>query len=159
VIVLIASQTPTIQCGSIGAELKEETDIGRSTVNNIQRPCCPFGFNRDANTTGLSTEKRYFNSGLDHLVIYRPGTGTIWILQNQLGLFTPVFQRGNPGSGNGIGGYDLSSSTDRIFAFDYGHTGRQNYLSLYRPGTGTIWILQRFPDGVFRPVYNQGKLD
>ncbi|MBI3447190.1 MAG: hypothetical protein HY055_17935, partial [Magnetospirillum sp.] len=45
--------------------------------------------------------------------------------------------------GNGIGGYDLKSPADRIFAFDYDHSGKTDCLSLYRPGTGTIWILKK----------------
>jgi len=39
--------------------------------------------------------------------------------------------------GNGIGGYDLQSSTDIIIAFDQRHKGRSDHLPLYRPGTGT----------------------
>lgn len=78
---------------------------------------------------------------LDHIALYRPGTGTIWILKNDGGSFSPVYAAGDPGSG--IGGYDLLSPADRAFAFDYDQTGRLDYLSLYRPGTGTIWILKR----------------
>jgi len=47
---------------------------------------------------------------------------------------------GRPGSG--IGGYDLASPADRVFAFDYTSSGKLDHLVLYRPGTGTIWILQ-----------------
>jgi Common central domain of tyrosinase/Polyphenol oxidase middle domain len=83
----------------------------------------------------------YEHSGkLDYISLYRPGTGTMWILKNSGGAFTPVYQQGDPG--NGIGGYDLKSSADRAFAFDYEHSGKLDYISLYRPGTGTIWILQ-----------------
>jgi hypothetical protein len=96
----------------------------------------------------------YDHSGkLDHLALYRPGTGTIWILKNSGGVFHPVYQQGDPG--NGIGGYDLKSSSDRAFAFDYDHSGKLDHLALYRPGTGTIWILKN-SDGVFHPVYQQG---
>jgi hypothetical protein len=56
-------------------------------------------------------------SKLDHLTLYRPGTGTIWILRNNAGAFAPVFAEGSPG--NGIGGYDLADPADRVFAFDY----------------------------------------
>jgi hypothetical protein len=60
----------------------------------------------------------YNHSGkLDHLVLYRPAQGTIWILRNSGGQFAPVFAAGSPG--NGIGGYDLADSADRAFAFDY----------------------------------------
>jgi hypothetical protein len=84
----------------------------------------------------------YDHSGkLDHLVLYRPGTGTIWILRNSGGVFSPVYAQGDPGSG--IGGYDLRSAADQVFGFDYDHSGRLDHLALYRPGTGTMWILQQ----------------
>jgi hypothetical protein len=96
----------------------------------------------------------YNGSGkLDHLALYRPGTGTIWILKNNAGTFTPIYQQGDPGSG--IGGYDLKSTADRVFPFDYDSSGRLDHLVLYRPGTGTIWILKNNA-GSFTPVYQQG---
>jgi FG-GAP-like repeat len=96
----------------------------------------------------------YNSSGrLDHLVLYRPGQGTIWILRNNAGTFTPVYQQGAPG--NGIGGYNLADPADRIFAFDYNNIGRRDHLVLYRPGQGTIWILQNSA-GTFTPVYAMG---
>ncbi len=54
--------------------------------------------------------------------------------------FTPVYAQGDPG--NGIAGYDLKSVADRAFAFDYDGSGKLDHLALYRPGTGTIWILR-----------------
>jgi hypothetical protein len=96
----------------------------------------------------------YESSGkLDYLALYRPGTGTIWILKNTNGAFTPVYRQGDPG--NGIGGYDLKSLNDRVFAFDYDGTGKLDHLALYRPGTGTMWILKNTA-GTFTPVYRQG---
>jgi hypothetical protein len=89
----------------------------------------------------------------DHMVLYRPGTGTIWILKNSAGRFTPVYQQGGPGSG--VGGFDLKSAADRAFAFDYDGSGKLDHLVLYRPGTGTIWILKN-DAGTFTPVYQQG---
>lgn len=86
---------------------------------------------------------------LDHIVLYRPGTGTIWILKNDRGFFTPVYR--TPDSG--IGGYDLKSTADRALAFDYEHSGKQDYLVFYRPGTGIIWILNNL-NGVFSSVRN-----
>ncbi|MGX8908915.1 zinc metalloprotease [Streptomyces netropsis] len=90
---------------------------------------------------------------LDHLVLYRPGTGTLWILRNRGGAFAPVFSEGDPGMG--IGGYDLKSAADRVFAFDYTSSGRLDHLALYRPGTGTFWIL-RNRGGRFDPVHSEG---
>jgi hypothetical protein len=96
----------------------------------------------------------YDHSGkLDHLALYRPGTGTFWILKNTAGAFSPVYAQGDPG--NGIGGYDLKSPADRSFAFDYDHSGKQDYVCLYRPGTGTFWILKN-TGGAFSRVYAQG---
>ena len=98
----------------------------------------------------------YDSSGkLDHVVFYRPGTGTIWTLRNDAcGDFTPVYAQGDPGSG--VGGYDLKSPADQAFAFDYNSSGKLDHLALYRPGTGTIWILRKDPTGKFAPVYAQG---
>jgi hypothetical protein len=96
----------------------------------------------------------YDSSGkLDHIVLYRPGTGTMWILKNSGGAFSPVYAQGDPG--NGIGGYDLKSAADRAFAFDYDGSGKLDHIALYRPGTGTFWILKNF-GGNFAPVYAQG---
>ena len=104
--------------------------------------------------TDRAFEFDYLHSGTaDHLVLYRPGTGTIWILRNDNGDFSPVYREGSPGAG--IGGYDLKSLGDRVFAFDYEHSGKLDYLVLYRPESGTIWIL-RNNNGDFSPVYQQG---
>jgi len=95
----------------------------------------------------------YDSSGkLDHLVLYRPGTGIIWILKNRSGNFTPIYAQGDPGSG--IGGYALKSPADRAFAFDYDSSGKLDHLVLYRPGIGIIWILKN-SSGNFTPVYAQ----
>jgi uncharacterized protein YjbI with pentapeptide repeats len=84
------------------------------------------------------------NGHLDHLVCYRPGSGTIWILQkdtDQTGnvAFAPVYRR------FGIGGYDLADPRDQVIAYDYAGAGHLDDLVCYRPGTGTIWILQSRP--------------
>jgi hypothetical protein len=92
----------------------------------------------------------------DHIVVYRPGTGIVWILHNNGdGTFSPVYQssyNASTGYGSGIGGYDLRSSADRMFAFDYDGTGKADHLVLYRPGSGIIWILAN-NSGTFTPVY------
>jgi hypothetical protein len=92
----------------------------------------------------------------DHLVFYRPGTGTIWILRNNAGTFSPVYAMGEHPGANGIGGFNLANPADRAFAFDYNSTGKLDHLVLYRPGTGTIWIL-RNNAGTFSPVYSMGE--
>jgi len=89
----------------------------------------------------------YDHSGkLDHLVFYRPGAGTIAILKNLEGAFVPVYE------GQGIGGYDLKSASDRALAFDFDHSGRPDHLLFYRPGTGLVSILKN-TGGTFSPVH------
>jgi hypothetical protein len=46
------------------------------------------------------------------------------------------------------------SPSDMVFAFDYEHSGNLDYLALYRPGAGAIYILKIF-NGVFSPFYMQ----
>jgi hypothetical protein len=72
----------------------------------------------------------YDSSGkLDHLVMYRPGTGTIWFLKNTAGTFSAIGpSTGAPGAG--IGGYDLADPADRAFAFDYDSSGKLDHLVL-----------------------------
>jgi hypothetical protein len=84
----------------------------------------------------------YDSSGkLDHLVLYRPGAGAIYILKNNGGNFAPMYAEGAPGTG--ITGYDLADPADGAFAFDYDSSGKLDHLVLYRPGTGTIWIMNK----------------
>lgn len=69
-----------------------------------------LGFHRTAPSTGsvffyrrkpLDPADRafafdYHGSGkLDHLALYGPGTGTIWILRNSGGSFAPVYAQGS----------------------------------------------------------------
>ncbi|KAK0625837.1 hypothetical protein B0T14DRAFT_88087 [Immersiella caudata] len=85
---------------------------------------------------------------LDHIAFYRPGSGVIYIVRTSAGnKFTTVFQ-----SHAGLGGYGLHSPSDRIFAFDYNHSGKQDHLAIYCPGTGIILIF-RNDAGTFSPVY------
>ena len=83
---------------------------------------------------------------LDHLVCYRPGSGLIVMLKkvsdtDDPSAFAPVYwQR------FGIGDYDLANSADQVIAYDYAATGHLDHLVCYRPGTGTVWVIQ--PKGV-----------
>ena len=96
----------------------------------------------------------YDHSGkLDHMVLYRPGAGNISIVENSGGSFARVYE------GSGIGGYDLKSPHDRIFAFDYDHSGKLDHLVLYRPGTEMLWILKNDGGGIFTPVYTHLESD
>ena len=91
----------------------------------------------------------YYSSGkADHLICYRPGSGTVWILEHGSGnSFYPVF------AGGGIGGYNLSSPSDQIIAFDYDGSGKRDHLLCYRPGTGLVSILAHGSGNSFTAVY------
>ncbi|KAI9749955.1 MAG: 40S ribosomal protein S28, partial [Chaenotheca gracillima] len=93
---------------------------------------------------------------LDYIFIYRPGAGACAIVKNSSSVFSCVYIQGDPGTG--IGGYNLSNPIDQVLAFDYEHSGKMDYLVLYRPGTGVVWILKNTP-GSFSPVYQEGKPD
>uniref|UniRef100_A0A8H7N5R8 Uncharacterized protein n=1 Tax=Bionectria ochroleuca TaxID=29856 RepID=A0A8H7N5R8_BIOOC len=90
---------------------------------------------------------------LDHIALYRPGTGTFWILKNSSGTFSPVYSEGDPG--NGIGGYDLGSVNDVAFAFDWKKTGKNDHIVLYRPGKGTLWVIER-SGTTYKAVFAEG---
>lgn len=99
----------------------------------------------------LSFPFDYSSTGTqNHLVLYRPGSGAIFIVR----LFpdgaapTAVYKQGDPGSG--IGGYDLKSPADRGLAFDYDSSGKLDHLVFYRPGKGAIFIVKRTGTS-FRP--------
>ena len=78
----------------------------------------------------------------DHVVLYRPGAGTLGVMARDRKTdhgWKCVFGEG----GGGVGGYDLLSDDDKVFAFDYEAAGRADCLVAYRAnGTGTIWILK-----------------
>ncbi|MBR7837060.1 hypothetical protein KDL01_27535 [Actinospica durhamensis] len=82
-----------------------------------------------------------------HLLIYRPGTGTVYIVTtDDKGAFTTVLA-----SHSGIGGYDLAVSEDRLLAFDYTCSGFDDHILAYRPGNipghsdQQVWVLERTP--------------
>jgi hypothetical protein len=100
----------------------------------------------------------YESSGnLDHVVLYRPGKGICWIMKHTAGdTFRPVWRSNSPGSTGGIGGFDMSDERDKLFAYDFDGTGKQDHIVCYRPGTGTVWILHNY-GGTFIPAYYQGE--
>jgi hypothetical protein len=82
----------------------------------------------------------YYSIGIgDHLLAYRPGAQAAFVIENVNG--TGVFGAVSTSS-SGIGGFDLKISTDRIVAYDYLKTGNQDHLVAYRPGSGVAWILE-----------------
>ena len=95
----------------------------------------------------------YSDSGApDHLVVYRPGSGLIWILQFVGPIESPTFFGAVYEGFGGIGGFDLLSGVDRVIGFDYDSSGYTDHLLIYRPGTGVVWILKN-TNGAFSPVY------
>ena len=86
-------------------------------------------------------------------MLYRPGTGIIWIMKNSGGVFSSAYE------GSGLGGYELKSGADRVIAFDYEHSGKLDYLVLFRLGTDIIWVVKNNGEGIFTPVYQPSDKD
>jgi hypothetical protein len=82
-----------------------------------------------------------------------PVRGIMCILEINGGNFRPVYQEGSPG--NEIASDDLKSPGDQAFAFAYDYSRKIGHLALYRPGTGTFWVLA-IPDGKSHPVDYEG---
>jgi DNA-binding winged helix-turn-helix (wHTH) protein len=96
----------------------------------------------------------YDHSGRsDHLALYRPGQGAIFFVKNSGGAFTSIY------AGEGLGQYDLKSAADRVIAFDYDHSGKQDHLALYRLDEGIVAILRNDGDGIFTPVYERSTVN
>ena len=98
----------------------------------------------------------YNGDGNDDLFLYRPGRGAVGVVRsNGDGTFTSVYNVIDNGSNppNGIGGYTLLSSKDRVFSF---HLNGDTYddLLLYRPSRGAISALTSRGDGTFRSFYS-----
>ncbi|MEJ3749505.1 trypsin-like serine protease [Actinomycetes bacterium KLBMP 9797] len=93
----------------------------------------------------------YDHSGkLDHLVLYRPGGHTAWVVKHGAGnAFSAVFH-----SATGIGGYDLLDTRDQLVAYDYERTGKLDHLVLYRPGEGAAWVLKHGAGNAFSAVFH-----
>ena len=80
---------------------------------------------------------------LDHLVLYRPGTGIVWILRNG---FNPIYIENL-----GIDGYDLTSAHDRALAFAYESSGKLDYVHCHLQA----WHGRQFhPQKFLRPLHS-----
>ena len=88
---------------------------------------------------------------LDHIAIYRPGSGQFWILGKKTGqdgkldferVFPPNPTVKDPPH-DGIAGFTFKDEADRAFAYDYYGTGHLSQLALYRPGQKMFWIVGR----------------
>lgn len=80
----------------------------------------------DANGTGHD----------DHVLIYVPGQGILYLLRYQGGIYWHL----EWSSTTGIAGYDLKGAYDKIISYDYG-SGTKNALITYRPGSGFVWVI------------------
>ncbi|KAJ4373578.1 hypothetical protein N0V86_007720 [Didymella sp. IMI 355093] len=70
----------------------------------------------------------YNSSGkCDHIVLYEPGSGTIWIVKHgSNNEFSAVYQQGCPGSG--IADCTLQAPSERLFAYDFKRTRKMDHL-------------------------------
>jgi uncharacterized protein YjbI with pentapeptide repeats len=114
------------------------------------------GFNLTAHQIVRGFAFDFDSSGkLDHLVFYCPGEQIVYIFKsNGDGTFNQRYPtQANP-VGTGIGGYNLASSSDQGFAYDYEGTGKLDYLVFFRPTQGAISIIKSNGDGTFSAVYS-----
>ncbi|MFG1663897.1 hypothetical protein [Streptomyces sp. Y7] len=88
----------------------------------------------------------YTGSGKnDHLLAYRPGTGTAWVLAPQKdGSFHPEVI-----STTGLGGFTLNNPADIVVGLDYNSSGSNTHLLAYRPGAGMAYIVTSDKQGGF----------
>ena len=96
---------------------------------------------------------------MDHIVLYRSGDGILYVVKNDNGKFIAVWASHWTGEGGvpaqGVGEYNLADRRDVAFAYDWAHTGRRDHIALYRPGTGTFWVIARDGNG-WEPVFHEG---
>jgi hypothetical protein len=61
----------------------------------------------------------------DHVAIHRPGSGTFWVVERQPEGQGWQAAYSDEAPGNGIGGHDLKSPQDKLFAFESRARGRR----------------------------------
>jgi len=123
-------------------------------------PAAPNGI---ANYDLLSVNDRaiafnYNGDGREDLFIYRPGRGAMAVIRwTGGGNFQAVNRTQDNGAAppNGIAGFDLLSTRDRVLPMNYDGNARDD-LFLYRPGTGAAWVAQSQGNGQFQGVYRVG---
>ncbi|MEU6085175.1 hypothetical protein [Streptomyces sp. NPDC047108] len=90
----------------------------------------------------------YDSSGGDnHLLAYRPGAGTVYVLSpwRRGGGFDAVIHNDT----GGISPFQLNASSDRLIPFDYTGLGKNDHLLAYRPGPNrgdadqTVYVFER----------------
>ena len=86
---------------------------------------------------------------LDCLVVYRPGPGAaVFVVRhNSDNTFGAALRASS------VAGFDFSDARDRVVAFDYDHSGRQDHLLMYRPGGKAVVIARNDPANGFVAVY------
>lgn len=93
---------------------------------------------------------------MDDLVIYRPGK------EDWDGYLSFVNNKHNNNKGEfslqfstkfGFFGYPFNDSSDRVIAFDFSSSGKQDHLLIYRKGTGKVWIFKNNRNNIFSPVF------
>lgn len=92
------------------------------------------------------------NGKMDHIVIYRSGTGILWMLVNLNSKLIYFYQYP---AGGADGTWDLSDKNDRCIAFDWNRSGKLDSLLFYRPGKGKCAIFTRDANGRPKLVLNQ----
>jgi uncharacterized protein YjbI with pentapeptide repeats len=94
----------------------------------------------------------------DYLVFYAPGQKVaVFCEANQQSDGTITFSQSYY-SNQGIGGYDLAYAGDLAFPFDYEGAGKLDYITLFRPGQGAVFITrQRLLSGLY-PILEQAQL-
>ncbi|MFJ4561600.1 hypothetical protein ACIP4Q_36760 [Streptomyces massasporeus] len=123
--------------GGFTAEVRSENGgLGDYPLTSPDDRLLPFDY------TGLGRN--------NHILAYRPGSRTAWILEPKADAatrYSPVVK-----SSSGLGGYDFASPADTVTGYDYSGTGSMAYLVAYRPGTGKVSVMgQR--GGKVGPVY------
>ena len=74
----------------------------------------------------------------DHLLIYIPGDEIFYLLSYAgNGKWTQLLY-----ATNGIGGYDIAATYDKIIAYDFSNSGYKKDLICYRPTQGIFYCLQ-----------------
>lgn len=88
----------------------------------------------------------------DDLVEYLPGqnwVGKVKVYENAGGGVLNTVYQSDPITG--IAGYNLNQFQDRIIAFDFEHSGKMDYLFIYRANDRTCTILKNV-NGIFSQV-------